>query len=246
MKKSILLRSWAIVLAMALGTTTISAQKFLDKVKKAAGEVIKVETKTTSTTSTDQEEGPSAKEFLENVPSYQVTPIVTKDDNGNIIMNEDGTPRISYYLVDKDGNVCDVNTAKKHLKAAWKSGGIILAKVGVGAATGALASKGTGGNALIGAGVGAAVGLLTSADDIKKVKEQMKLMKECNAVLEVYQQTFTEEGLPKDASADLTNVEGIDFTKTEQITKSAAEIRDELAKSRDEGASLPDLNDVTI
>lgn len=232
MKKNVLLRSMAIVFAIALGTTTVSAQKFLNKVKKATESVISTDSESTSVT--EEGDGPSVKEFIESVPSYSVKKVIEVDDDGNVLKNEDGTEKFSYQLIDKNGNVCDVNAANKHLKAAWASAGIVLAKVGGGAAVGALSSQDKKKGALIGAGVGA----LTSANDIKNVKEQVKLMKECKVVLDAYQKTFTDEGLPKDASIDLTNVDGIDFTKSEQITKSAADVKAEKENSKAEGESL--------
>ena len=48
MKKNVLLRSMAIVFAIALGTTTVSAQKFLNKVKKATESVISTDSESTS------------------------------------------------------------------------------------------------------------------------------------------------------------------------------------------------------
>ena len=95
--------------------------------------------------------------------------------------------------------------------------------------------------AWIGAGVGAAAGVLASMNDIKAVKEQVKLMKECKKVLSAYQNTFTEEGLPMDASVDLSNVDGINFSECEEITKSAADVRAELLASQEEGESLEDV-----
>lgn len=170
--------------------------------------------------------------------------MIETDSLGNAITNEDGTTRYKYLLIDKNGNVCAVNTAKKHLNSALKSGAFILLKVGGGATAGALLGKKVGGSkksAWIGAGIGAAAGMLASANDIKEVKEQVKLMKECKRVLSAYQTTFTEEGLPIDAAADLSNVEGINFAECEEITKSAADVKAQLLASKLEGDTLDDV-----
>lgn len=247
--KTVLLKSAIMTLAIGLATTSVSAQGFLKKLQKAADKVESV-TKTVETvtgTASGEEQAPdsiSPSDFLATAPLYQVKKVVETDEAGTVIANEDGTPIYKYLLIDKDGKVCDRKTAKKHLNSALKSGSFILLKVGGGAAGGALIGKKAGGGkkgAWIGAGVGAAAGLLASSGDIKKVKEQMKLMKACKKVLKEYENTFTEEGTPIDASIDLTNVNGINFAECEEITKSAADVRNEFAASRTEGESLEDI-----
>lgn len=67
--------------------------------------------------------------------------VIETDSLGNTIINEDGTTRYKYLLIDKNGNVCAANTAKKHLNSALKSGAFILLKVGGGATAGGLLGK---------------------------------------------------------------------------------------------------------
>ncbi len=237
-----------VTVALAFCCANISAQGFLKKLKSAAETVTSITgtgtTDTQSTEGTSGEEAPSSEEFLANAPSYSVKKVIETDSLGNVITNEDGTTRYKYLLIDKDGKVCEANAARKHLNSALKSGALILAKVGVGAGAGALIGKKAGGSkksALIGAGVGAAAGLLASSKDIKAVRTQIKLMKECKAVLAAYEKTFTEEGTPIDASVDLTNVDGINFAASEEITKSAADVKNEFLASKAEGESLDDV-----
>lgn len=234
---------------VTLGVADMSAQSFLKKLKSAAEKmesVTKTVNEVTGGESTEQKaenDSISPKEFLENAPSYSVKKVTETDSLGNAITNEDGTARYKYLLIDKNGKACAPNTAKKHLNSVLKSGAFILLKVGGGATAGALLGKKFGGSkgAWIGAGVGAAAGVLASMNDIKAVKEQVKLMKECKKVLSAYQNTFTEEGLPMDASVDLSNVDGINFSECEEITKSAADVRAELLASQEEGESLEDV-----
>lgn len=251
MKKTVL-KSVALAMVGSLFcSTTISAQGFLKKLQKAADKVETVtktvESVTGSTSAATDEQTTdsiSPKDFLESAPSYSVKKVIETDSLGNAITNEDGTTKYSYLLIDKDGKVCEKNAAKKHLNSALKSGAFILLKVGGGATAGALIGKKAGGSkkaAWIGAGVGAAAGLLGSANDIKAVKKQVKLMKECKKVLKVYEKTFTEEGTPIDASIDLTNVEGINFAECEEITKSAADVKNEFLASKSAGESLDDV-----
>ena len=247
--KSTLLKKMSVTIMVLFCVTGISAQSFLKKLKNVTEKVVSVTEKVGSVTqSASTEEQPtdsiSSADFLKNAPSYTVKRVIETDSLGETITNEDGTIKYRYLLIDKDGKVCETNAVKKHLNAALKSGAIILAKVGGGAAAGALIGKKAGGStkdAWIGAGIGAAVGLLGSANDIKSVNMQVKLMKECKALLKVYQQTFTEEGTPIDASVDLSNVEGINFTECEEITKSAADVKSEFLASKAEGESLDDV-----
>lgn len=248
--KTVLLKNVVVILVLGLATTSVSAQGFLKKLQKAADKVESatktVETVTGSVAGDEQaSDSISPSDFLTTAPLYQVKKVIETDEAGTVITNEDGTTKYKYLLIDKDGKVCDRKTAKKHLNSALKSGSLILLKVGGGAAGGALLGKKVGGGkkgAWIGAGVGAAAGLLASSGDIKKVKEQMKLMKACKKILKEYENTFTEEGTPIDASIDLTNVNGINFAECEEITKSAADVRNEFAASQAEGESLEDID----
>ena len=131
--------------------------------------------------------------------------------------------------------------ARKHLKAALKSGGAIIAKVGIGTGAGLLGGLAAGGSKkdkLIGAGIGAAAGLLASTNDIKELKKQLSLRKECLRVIAQYQKDFTEEGIPVDANADLSA-----YQDCETVTKSAAQVAQELLASQEEGGSLEDYSD---
>ena len=249
--KKIFFKSIAIAITTSLFcTTSLSAQGFLNKLKKATDKVesdSKTVASVTGATTASTEQGTdsiSPKEFLEKAPSYTVKKVIETDSLGKAITNEDGTTRYSYLLIDKDGKVCEKNAVRKHLNSALKSGTFILLKVGGGATAGALAGKKIGGSkksAWIGAGVGAAAGLLGSANDIKAVKQQIKLMKECKKVLKAYEKTFTEEGTPIDASIDLANVDGINFTECEEITKSAADVKNEFLASKTAGESLEEI-----
>ena len=86
--------------------------------------------------------------------------------------------------------------------------------------------------------MGAAAGLALSAGDIKKVKENTSLLEKYKAALKQYQETFTEEGLPKDASADLSA-----YNDCEELTASAQEIREQIAASKEQGATLEDISE---
>lgn len=208
--------------------------KGLDKVSKTAdkvGDAADVMDKATAAAGNDSAAVKKAK--LLNAPQYKVNKIIQTDANGNPMLNEDGTTRYTYLVTDNEGKVCDATVAKNMVNSRLKAYGNILAKVGTGALAGAAKGllSGKKKDAIIGGVVGGAAGLALSANDIKTIKGLNKSLKELKNTLEVYQTNFTEEGLPKDASIDLSNVEGIDFTKCEELTKSAADVKAELEAS---------------
>ena len=240
--KNIILKSFCTLMLFTFCAASVSAQGFLNKLKKAA-ETVQSATGNSqgSDTADNAADSISAKELIATMPMYSVVEVVEIGENGDTIRNEDQTIRKTYRLVDQNGKICDPNTARKHLKAALKSGGAIVAKVGIGAGVGLLGGLASGGSKkdkLIGAGVGAAAGLLASTDDIKELKKQLKLRKECLRVIAQYQKDFTDEGVPVDASADLSA-----YQDCEMMTLPAAQIKDELLASQEEGGSMEDFSD---
>ena len=236
----------ALMVLFIFSSQDMSAQGFFKKLGKAVNQVTSVvaPTETAEAESTAQD-APDTKAFLDSVPNYTVQKYIVKDEAGNALTNEDGTVQTRYFLVDRYGNVCAKNTAKKHLVQAWKSAGLILLKAGAGAATGTGIGKGIAGGkkgAIIGSVVGAGVGLLAATDDIKEVRKQRALMKECKKVIAAYEKTFTEEGTMLDATADLSDIDGIDFTECAELDKNAEEIKAELQASIEQGGSLDDIN----
>lgn len=219
------------------------AQGFLKKLKKG------VESVTSTNASENQSEQPAdsvdVKDLLANPPAYSIKKVVLTNENGEKITNEDGTVKYHYLVVDDNtGKVCTVEHSKKIVNARLKAFGTILAKVGGGAAVGALQGLLVKDKkaAIAGAATGAAAGLLASADDITQIKKLNKSLKAYKKQLEVYQKTFTEEGTPIDASINLADVDGIDFTEAEELTKSAADVKAELAESSAASESLEDIN----
>ena len=212
MKKSVLC---TIVLGflLTLGSSNVQAQGFLKKLKK--------------TVSTESSENKSDSLANDSV----VKPL--KWDKVTPMLNEDGTPVTRVFLVDQFGNKRSSEAVQEQHKKIDKAITRIILKVGGGAAIGALgglaAGKGTG--AAVGAAVGAAGGLLLSAKDIKEAKAQKKSLKEQEKLLAAYQKTFTAEGTPIDASVDLSNVDGFDFTAGESVSESAESLKAELANS---------------
>lgn len=240
--KNFILKRVCVLALVAFGATTVSAQGFLKKIQKAAETVTNItgtDEQAADSTATAAEDSQSVDSLLTSLPTYRVVKVVETDANGDTIRNEDQTVRYTYRVLDQDDKVCDPNTAKKHLKAALKSGGAILAKVGVGAGIGVLAGSGKSTKEkLMTAGIGTAVGVLASTSDIKELKKQLKLRKQYLQVISDYQTTFTDEGVPVDASADLSA-----YDDCETISRSAELVAQELMASREEGSSISDLSE---
>lgn len=241
--KSVIMKGILLMTVLSFSIEGSMAQGFLKKLKKG------VEAVTETTTSENQSEQPTdsvdVKDLLANPPAYSIKKVVLTNENGEKITNEDGTVKYHYLVVDDNtGKVCTAEHSKKIVNARLKSFGTILAKVGGGAAVG-LASgllQKDKKAAIAGAATGAAAGLLASSDDIKQIKKLNKSLKAYKEKLEVYQKTFTEEGTPIDASINLKDVEGIDFTESEELTKSAADVKAELAASSEAAESLDDVD----
>lgn len=171
----------------------------------------------------------------DKIPVYSAKKVVVTNSDGTPMLNEDGTPVTRVFLVDQFGNKRSWEAVHEQHKKLNNAIGRILMKVGGGAAlgalTGLLVSNGKGKDAAIGAAVGAAGGLALSAKDIKEAKAHKKSLKQQQKLLEAYQKTFTAEGTPIDASVDLSNVDGFDFTAGESVSESAEELKAELASA---------------
>lgn len=204
--KKIIVKSALVVATLVLSASQASAQGLLKKVAKAA-------TSTTETT-----DGSDAKTLNLDIPIYHVGVFAETDDNGEPLKNEDGTPIERYLLVDQNGNIRSAETVAAQHKTINKCFGNILAKVGGGAAIGAL----TGGTK--GAVAGAVAGLALSPSDILKIKNHLKSLKQQKKLLEAYQQNITNEGLPVDAKADLSNIKDLAINKNETATKTKNEL----------------------
>ena len=179
-------------------------------------------------------------EKVDSIPQFTVKKLTMLNEQGDTMRYEDGSVQYHYIVYDKDGKACHPETAKKLTNAALKSGLIILLKVGGGAAAGGGTGKAIGGKkgGWIGSAIGAAAGLAFSAKDIKKVKENTSLLKQYKAELKNYKETFTEEGLPLNATADLSA-----YNDCEELTASAQEVREQIAASKAQGATLEDISD---
>jgi len=226
--KHLLFKSLAICAMMLIGANHVSAQSFLNKSKKALSSE-------STKDKTDPVENDTVVKALkwDKIPVYTAKKIVLTKSDGTPMLNEDGTPVTRVLLVDQFGNKRSYEAVQAQYEAIEKAVNRIVLKVGSGAAVGALSglalSKGKGKGAAVGAAAGAAAGLALSAKDIKEAKAQKKSIKQQKQLLEAYQKCFTAEGTPIDASVDLSNVDGFDFTAGESVSETAEALKAELA-----------------
>ena len=220
-----------------------SSQKWLEKLNKGldkTNEILNSLSGSTEQQPAQPTDTIDAKAFLNEVPSFEVKKLTILNENGDTARYEDGSIQYRYLVYDKDGNVCHPETAKKLTNSALKSGAIILGKLAAGAAAGWGASKifDLKNNwATILAGIGIAG--ISSIDDIKNIKAKTKELKAYKQALEKYQATFTEEGLPRDAEADLS-----DYADCEELTQDALVVQAQIKESleRGDGMSLEEID----
>lgn len=81
-------------------------------------------------------------------------------------------------------------------------------------------------------------GILWAKKDIQNIRKKTALLKEYKTEINKYQTTFSDEGLPLEANADLS-----DYTDCEELTANAIEIKDQLAQSLADGMPMEALSD---
>lgn len=227
----------SVLALLVMFNTQVSAQGFLKKLSKAADKVTSTASAVTGSESSKSEADTAEVKALkwDQIPVYKKLIVTLTNEDGSVKLNDDGTPMKRVFLVDQFGNKRSAEAVKEQHKKLNKAIGRILLKVGGGAAVGVagglLASKGDAKAGIVGGVAGAGVGLALSAKDIKEAKAQKKSLKEQEKLVETYSKTFTAEGIPVDASIDLANVDGIDFTKGDTISQNAEALKKELASS---------------
>lgn len=225
--RNLVFRLTAIIAFLVLTSSQVSAQGFMKKLKKTAESV--VSTDSTKSESTDTAEVKPLK--WDKIPVYHAEKRVVTDASGQPLKNDDGSPMVRVLLVDQNNNVRSAEAVKEQHKKIDQAVTRILLKVGAGAAVGVagglLASKGKATGAIVGGAAGAAAGLALSAKDIKAAKAQKKSLKEQEELIAKYQQNFTTEGTPINASVDVDKIEGLDIS--EGVSMTAESLKTELS-----------------
>jgi hypothetical protein len=236
MKKNVI-NFVAIVALLFLASSSVSAQGFLKKLTKKAEQLT-----STSADSANTDTASVKPLKWDKIPIYHAEKRAVTNADGTPMKNEDGTPMYRVLLVDQFNNVRSAEAVKEQHKKLNKAIGNILLKVGGGAALGVagglLASKGKAGGGIIGGVAGAAAGLALSAKDIKAAKEQKKSLKAQEELIAKYQENFTSEGTPVNASVDVSKIEGLDIREGVSMTAEAlkTELQGESFNSSDDSA----------
>lgn len=242
--------SQAMVLAavQAVAPVASQAQGFLKKVGKAAQDVATAQAGASQASQAAAPElSDSAKAIramLLNVPEFKVSKMTLKDESGKVITNADGTERYYYFITDAEGNAWDVATVNGVLKARRNLYGNILKKVGVGAVAGGIGGllKGDMKQAGTGAAVGALAGLGLSVADIGQIRKVNKSLKKYGELVEAYQQTITDEGLPKDAAADVAAIDKALGVEGDAVSGEIASVMKSIEEKKPEVGKLEDLD----
>ena len=210
-----------------LGKAIEKTAKTVESTANALDEVSKAADATPSTASSLTDDGTAASSdsvsiALDKIPVYTAKIVYEKDENGNPVLNEDGTKKYNVFLFDQFGNQRSAQSVQAQIDIINQRVLAILAKVGLGAGIGALQ------NGLSGAAVGAGMGALASIDDISMAKKQKKSLKQQRQLLAAYKQNFTEEGKPINAKVDPTKLAGLDLKEDNALSMTAADIKKEL------------------
>lgn len=193
----------------------------------------------------DKKQKFNTEEFLNSAPSFQIRKLTLLNEAGDTMRYEDGSTKYHYVMYDKEGKVCHPETAKKLTNASILSGAKGAAKIAGGVVAGIVAAK------LVSKffskkkavkyiiiAAGGVAGILWAKKDIQNIRKKTALLKEYKTEINKYQTTFSDEGLPLEANADLS-----DYTDCEELTANAIEIKDQLAQSLADGMPMEALSD---
>ena len=227
MKKTTLFcKALTLVTLLCVGSQA-SAQGFLNKLKKATDKVTETVSSTTSSSNAAADTA-TVKVQWDKLPEYKAELVYLLDSiSGDTLRNEDGTAQFCVVLRDQFGNLRTPATVKAQQKIVNEAVAAILIKVGSGALIGGLAKGGKG------AAIGAGAGAVASAGDIAQATKWKKVLKQQEKLLEAYNENFTEEGKPKDASMDPTQIEDLSVNKAQATSQPANAVMKEVNEAKD-------------
>ena len=174
--KLLTIKAMMALMLLTLPLAQVSAQGFLGKLSKAVNSLspkaAKTDTKASLTDSADDDDddldsteadSDSTSIDWDDIPIYHLQVINETNEDGSPALNADGTAKTRVLLVDQFGNYRSQEAVETQRKALKKYCTRIIAKVGGGAAVGAVVGLLSGGKkhkvagAAIGAGAGAVV-----------------------------------------------------------------------------------------
>lgn len=232
MKKTTFFCKALMLVALLCVGSQASAQGFLNKLKKATDQV--TETVSSATGSSDAAADTATVKW-DKLPEYKAELVYLLDSiSGDTLRNEDGTAQFRVVLRDQFGNLRTPATVKAQQKIVNEAVASILIKVGGGALIGGLTKGGKG------AAIGAGAGAVASAGDIAQATKWKKVLKQQEKLLEAYNENFTEEGKPKDASMDPTQIGDLSLDKAQAKSQSANTVMAEVESAKGYEASAND------
>lgn len=197
---------------------SVSAQFSLKSLTKAV-------TSDTSKSSESTEATDTVKDKINvaDIPTYTCQKVYETDEQGNRLKNEDGTDKYRIQIIDKSGNPVSPEAAEAQVKKINSAILTIAAKVGVGAAMGALSGKKNGVLYGLAAGIGLSVPDVINVVKLKKDSNKQK------KALELYKQSFDEEGKPLTATIDSKTLKELNISEDNAVSKSTAQIEKEIS-----------------
>ncbi len=180
------------------------------------------------------------QEYNENITYYRVVAIETVDDNGQPVLNEDGTRKKEVQIVD-DNNVVrnsaqvwqqytdwiltgtSITADCVSIAAQTISATAELPKLGLGALTYAKYVK-AGPNIIAKAGT--------------EVKEIVASIKEQRASIRAYKKAYSESGELLDPSIDPSNIDGVNLADIPVVAKSTKDLYAEREAAKQAGSGI--------
>lgn len=216
----------------------VSAQGFLKKLAKNVTEVTKTDDANKDQAASTDTISDKLKES--EFPEYYCKKVYETDANGVQLKNEDGTPKFSVHLFDKDGNLVNSEYVEAQTKQINEAVLAVAVKVAASVGIGALTGKGKG------ALIGLAAGLGLSINDIKTIVKLKKAASKQKKTLETYKQNFTENGEPRAAEIDANTLKELGLDEKNAVTMETQKIKESLQKELQTNQTIETLKGLDL
>lgn len=186
----------------------------------------------------------NVKTYKENITFYEVKKIQITDDNGEVVVDENGNPKEVYAVVDENNTIRGAGKAlEQYLQMTLAGTNLILDMANIGLLTTSASV------ALPGMGLGA----ITYAKYIKAgpkligmASSEIKgIVKECRAQarnIQAYKKNFSEKGELLDPQADPANLDGTNLADVPTVQKPQNEYMNEIASASEEDKNAQDVD----
>lgn len=184
------------------------------------------------------------REYCDNIVFYEVKKIHETDENGNVLMDENGQPKEIYAVVDSENHIRGSKEAIfQYADMILNGTNIILDMANItlltASATTALPSLGL--NAFsYGKYLKAGPKLVQYGG--QEIKEILTKCRAQAKQIRAYKNSFTEAGDLIDPQADTSNLDGVNLNDVPTITKPSGELAAELEKAKQENANAKDVD----